>query len=211
MEEKRILCFGNSNTWGCNPADGSRFGTDVRWPRVLESLLGTGFSVIEDAKCGRTVLDLNFDPELNGVSWIRTVMKSCMPLNAVIICLGTNDVFDSGEVPLWRIICGLREIISIIIESHKEKGLPSPHVVMLTPVMPSPQPEEMNFYRLQINKVAALIAEYPGIARETGSLCLDITGRISSSEKDGAHLERESHIKLGYMVADFIRQEMNEN
>lgn len=208
---KKILCYGDSNTWGCNPADGSRFGEDVRWPMVMASFLGQGYEVIEDSKCGRTVLDLNSDPELNGMSWIKSVIESCMPLYAAVISLGTNDVFDAGEIPQRRITGGLVQIIGTIRESHRKKGMPFPHIILLTPVMPTAQPEEMNFYQLQLNKAAALIADYTIIARETASLCLDISGIISCSEMDGAHLERESHIRLGRIAADFIKRNIDEN
>ncbi|HPS56571.1 MAG TPA: GDSL-type esterase/lipase family protein [Spirochaetota bacterium] len=205
---KKILCYGDSNTWGCSPADGSRFGEDVRWPMVMASCLGSGFEIIEDAKCGRTVLDLNSDPELNGISWIQSKVESYMPLYLAIICLGTNDVFDPGELPLTRILAGLEKITGIVRESHIKQSIVSPHIILLTPVMHTAQPEEMNFYRLQINKTAALIAEYTILARETGSLCLDISGIITASDKDGSHLERESHIKLGRTVAEYIKSEL---
>ncbi len=178
---------------------------------VMASLLGEEYSVIEDAKCGRTVLDLNSDPELNGISWIKSRIESYMPFYAAVICLGTNDIFDSGQIPLPRIIEGIERIIGTIKDSHAEQGNPSPHIILLTPVMPSAQPEEMNFYQLQLNKAAALIAEYSILARETGSLCLDISGIIHASDKDGAHIEQESHVRLGRIAADFIKRNINED
>ena len=30
---KTILCFGDSNTWGYEPATGQRYAPDVRWLR----------------------------------------------------------------------------------------------------------------------------------------------------------------------------------
>lgn len=205
---KKILCYGNSNTWGCSPVDGSRFGEDVRWPMIMVSSLGAEFRVIEDAKCGRTVLDLNSDPELNGIAWIDSKIESYGPLFAAVVCLGINDIFDSGEIPLPRILDGLKKISGIIKESHKKRGEPAPAIIMLTPVMPRTQPEEMNFYQLQLNKAAALIAEYTILAREMGFLCLDISGEIRVSDKDGSHLEPESHIKLGIAVAEFVKAEL---
>lgn len=208
MSVKRILCYGDSNTWGCSPSDGSRFGENVRWPMVMASLLGEGFVVIEDAKCGRTVLDLNSDPELNGISWIQSIIGNCLPLCAAIICLGINDVFDSGEIPLGQITDGLERIGCIIRESHVKNGFDVPCIIFLTPVMPVQQPEEMNFYQLQMNKAAALIAEYPVLARRTRSLSIDISGTIRVSEKDGSHLDSRSHIKLGGIISEFIKAEV---
>jgi lysophospholipase L1-like esterase len=55
--KKRILCFGDSNTWGWIPgSDGDRFPADVRWPGVMAAELGPDFVVIEEAQNGRTTL-----------------------------------------------------------------------------------------------------------------------------------------------------------
>lgn len=206
MKAKKILCYGDSNTWGCRPADSTRFGRRVRWPMVMASALGKGYSVIEDAENGRTVLKLNDTPSLNGVAWIESKIESYVPLYAAIICLGINDIFVLKEIQLPRVVKGIEKIVDIIKHAHTVQGIPFPNIILLTPVMPSARPEEMNFYQLEINKAAALIAEYPLIARNTGSRCLDISDSIHASEKDGSHMEDYSHKKLGRIAADFIKR-----
>ena len=59
---KRILCYGDSNTWGhdptkTDPATGlyCRYPKDVRWTGVLQNLLGSGYTVIEEGQNGRTI------------------------------------------------------------------------------------------------------------------------------------------------------------
>ena len=32
---RTVLCYGDSNTWGYEPATGKRVPEDVRWPGVL--------------------------------------------------------------------------------------------------------------------------------------------------------------------------------
>ena len=51
---KHILCFGDSNTWGYSPQDGSRFPIDVRWTGVLQKTLGSNYRIIEEGLNGRT-------------------------------------------------------------------------------------------------------------------------------------------------------------
>ena len=55
---KQILCYGDSNTWGADPADDSqRFEWPVRWPGVLQRELGgEDFHVVEDGLGGRTTV-----------------------------------------------------------------------------------------------------------------------------------------------------------
>jgi lysophospholipase L1-like esterase len=37
---KTVLCYGDSNTWGHNPATGERYAPDERWPGVMRAALG---------------------------------------------------------------------------------------------------------------------------------------------------------------------------
>lgn len=47
MEQKNILCFGDSNTHGYNSKTGGRFGVDERWTKLLQKNLGDEYYVIE--------------------------------------------------------------------------------------------------------------------------------------------------------------------
>ena len=51
--KKHILCFGDSNTYGCRPS-GGRYDENTRWPMRLQSLLGDEYAVIEEGFGGRT-------------------------------------------------------------------------------------------------------------------------------------------------------------
>ena len=90
---KRILCFGDSNTWGYEPATGNRYPEDVRWPGVLARELGGGFRVIEEALNGRTtVREDPVEENKNGMDYLRPCLESHAPLDLVIVALGINDL-----------------------------------------------------------------------------------------------------------------------
>lgn len=46
---KRILCYGDSNTWGYMPGIGTRYEEDVHYPGVLAADLGQAYRVVEEA------------------------------------------------------------------------------------------------------------------------------------------------------------------
>ena len=52
--QRRILCFGDSNTWGYNAEDESRFEKGVRWTSLLQEALGEEYDIIEEVLRGRT-------------------------------------------------------------------------------------------------------------------------------------------------------------
>lgn len=49
ITERQVLCFGDSNTYGYDPVRDGRYGPDERYPMVLQSLLGPGLAVAEEA------------------------------------------------------------------------------------------------------------------------------------------------------------------
>ena len=46
---KRILCFGDSNTWGYDGQTGLRFAEDVRWRRLVSVLIVRPFVSVDGA------------------------------------------------------------------------------------------------------------------------------------------------------------------
>ena len=55
MAKKRIVCFGDSNTWGYNPKTGERYDENTRWPMRMQQILGDAYQVIEEGQNGRTI------------------------------------------------------------------------------------------------------------------------------------------------------------
>ena len=53
---KRILFFGDSNTWGYTPGTGERYSEDVRWTAAAAKLLGPEYCCIECGINGRTTV-----------------------------------------------------------------------------------------------------------------------------------------------------------
>lgn len=61
---KRILVFGDSNTWGLNPEKFDRYSEEVRWTSLLQKSLGNDALILEEGLNGRTTaFD---DPDCDG-------------------------------------------------------------------------------------------------------------------------------------------------
>ena len=71
---KRILCIGDSNTWGYIPGSGERYEKNVRWTGKLAQMLGENYEVIEEGMNGRTTA---FTDKIEPRSEERRVGKEC--------------------------------------------------------------------------------------------------------------------------------------
>lgn len=47
--KKRIMIYGDSNTYGYNAEDGGRFVKNTRWTGVCQQLLGDRYIIVEEA------------------------------------------------------------------------------------------------------------------------------------------------------------------
>ena len=94
---KTIMCYGDSNTWGCIPLAGPqpprRYGPAQRWPGVLRRELGDGYWIVEEGLNGRTtVWDDPLEPFRSGKELLAPCLMTHEPIDLVIVMLGTNDL-----------------------------------------------------------------------------------------------------------------------
>ena len=93
LKKYRILCFGDSLTWGFDPAEKIRMSDENRYTAVLQKLLGDEYLVIEEGQNGRTIAtDDPAEGEKNGLKYILPCMETHNPIDLITIMLGTNDL-----------------------------------------------------------------------------------------------------------------------
>ena len=209
MQRKKIFCFGDSNTWGCNASDGSRFDEVTRWPKVLETVPGGNFIIIEEGLNGRTLLDLNpYDRNGDGVSSIESAVSPHIPIDIAIIALGMNDVFDPSDPSLPAIAEGMKIVINKIRAIHAEFSLPEPEIIIMGPPEINRNFDGARFFELRINKMEALGPLYKKIAERESAHFFDASKFIKTSGIDCSHIDGESHRILGREMSRFITERL---
>ena len=132
----RILCYGDSNTWGYNAETGDRFPDNVRWTGVLQNLLGPAFRVLEEGQPGRTtVWDDPIEEHRNGKTALYSTLECQSPVDLVILMLGTNDLKPRFSLNAFDIAAGAERLIRII-RTHLPDGQKQPPRILL--VCPPP-------------------------------------------------------------------------
>ncbi len=82
---KRIICLGDSNTYGRDPHSfiGSRYREDIRWTSKLQD---AGFDIVNLGMNGRTV------PGRHEGKKLCSLIQKYEPADLLLIMLGTNDI-----------------------------------------------------------------------------------------------------------------------
>ena len=207
MGEKTILCYGDSNTWGWNPATQSRYVRYERWPGVLRHELGEGYLVIEEGLNGRTtVWDDPIEGYKNGKEYLIPCLETHKPIDLVIIMLGTNDLKARFSVPACDVAAGAGVLVDIVAKSETGPGDDAPQVLLIAPPPIAKLSEFAEMFLGGTAKSKMLSHHFRLVAEEHGCALLDASEVIASSDVDGIHFDLSEHRKLGRAVAARVRQ-----
>jgi len=219
-EPKRILCYGDSNTWGYKPVAAVRYDENTRWPSRLQKLLGEEFRVIEAGLSGRTtVFDDPFDDFRNGAASLGYALLEADPVDLVILSLGTNDLKFTTAAASARgiasLISRIREITTRIpsdrvISAAAEQYTPkAPKILVISPIHIHPEIERINprtTFAGGHEKSLQFAAAFRQIAEASGAYFLDAAKVAYPSDDDGVHMTAEGHAALADAVAEVVRE-----
>lgn len=210
MEKKRIVCYGDSNTWGYNAHTGLRFPDDIRWTQRLTDRLGPSFQVCEEGLSGRTsVFDDPLYEGLNGLTHLPPILGSHNPIDLLIIMLGTNDCKQRFSATGQNIADGVRRLVqkaqSLAVWRSK------PRVLVVAPILIGQE-----IYSVpRINEgMGAGCAEkswqLPALLKATALECqcdyLDANAVVTANTVDYMHFDAESNARFCDYLADWIDQ-----
>ena len=217
---KRILCYGDSNTWGYKPVAAVRYDENTRWPCRLQKTLGEEYRVVEAGLSGRTtVFEDPFDSFRNGAASLGYTLLEADPIDLVILSLGTNDLKFATAAASARgiasLISQIREITTRIpsdrvISAAVEKYTPkAPKILVVSPILVHPEIEHINPRTTFVGgheKSLGFAPAFRQIAEASGAYFLDAAKVAAPSDADGVHMTEEGHAALAAAVAAAVRE-----
>src|ERR1700722_7732200 len=227
-----IVVFGDSNTWGYDPATGGRFPRAQRWPSVLQRELGPDFEVIAEGLNGRTTVhDDPIEPYRCGADALPSCLMSHAPLDFVILALGCNDLKKRFSVSAFDIAEGAARLIALARVHGQRSDARPPKILLIAPppiakapargpLPASPPPKILLIAPPPIAKLTAYAEMFEGgqeksvllgqryrdVAEREGVAFLDAGHVIRCSDLDGIHYEVDQHELLGRAVAETVRE-----
>ncbi len=204
---KTIVCYGDSNTWGHNPATQDRFPIEQRWTGVLAQELGAGYRVVEEGLGGRTTIwDDPIEEWRNGKTYLLPCLWSHRPIDLVTIMLGTNDLKERFSVSAYDIAAGAGVIVDLTLRSGAGPKGDAPQVLLMAPPVVARLTDYAEMFEDAQAKSMKFAEHYARVARSYGCHFLDTSQVVVSSDLDGIHLEASEHRKLGVAMAARVRE-----
>ncbi len=202
----RILCFGDSNTWGyISGTDHERYDENTRWTRLLSKQLGSKYEIIEEGLNSRT-FESDYPPEndrpgRNGFEYFVPCLYSQDKIDIVVLMLGTNDLktffnLSSEDIArsLEKYILHVKNYLSIV-----DKSTPKLIVSGIAPV-------KEEFAKAHFLNTSIKRDKFNALSKK---LCEDYgVPFIDNSDlnvgPDGIHLTKDSHEKLAKKISQAI-------
>lgn len=207
---KTILCYGDSLTWGYNAETLQRHAFEDRWPSVLQAAMGPDAQVIAEGLNGRTTA---FDDHLagedrNGARMLPTVLGTHMPLDLVIIMLGSNDMKPWVHGNALAAAHGMRRLAQIVRGHPYFGNTPAPKILLVSPPLVSrtDNAEFANMFAGGNEASSHLASHYRAVAAELDCGFFDAATAAKTTPLDGVHLDATNTRAIGTALAPIVQQ-----
>jgi lysophospholipase L1-like esterase len=190
---KTVLCFGDSNTWGYVPGrDAERFPRESRWPVLLAAALGGEWEVIAEGLNGRTAsMDSPTADGRNGLTYLVPCLQSHMPVDLLVIYLGTNDVSDRFRLPDADAAFAVARLVRAARASEAGPDGGAPDVLVVAP--PPFEGHELG-------------PHYAEMCTRLSCSFLDLDGVTRYSDFDPFHLDADGQAAVAIAVEESLRR-----
>ena len=200
---KKIICYGDSNTFGFNTADNSRFDENTRWTSVLQKKLGTEYEVINEGMCDRTGFVIN--PKgfiFSAPKHFPELILQTGDIDILILWVGTNDLQFKYDLTIHQFENGLEKLIVMAKDNVRR-------IILIPPVILSDNVLEGNF-NFQFNSTSIVKSKKVGkIYRKLSNLYgldyFDLNNFVKPSNVDGLHYDSEGHNIISTKLSDYIK------
>ncbi|MBO0811424.1 MAG: SGNH/GDSL hydrolase family protein [Microlunatus sp.] len=210
----RIMCFGDSLTWGWIPVEGAapstRYGPAERWTGILAAELGDGFDIVEEGLSARAAGGDPTDARLDAARYLPSALASHFPLDLVIMMLGTNDTKSYLHRDTHDIAAALSVLAGQVHTSAGGVGTayPAPQLLLVSPppLSDHPDPWFAEIFAGGRAKSLEFPRIYAALAAFTGSHFFDAGTVISTDGIDGVHFTADNNRDLGTALAVKVRE-----
>lgn len=187
----KILCFGDSNTYGYDPRSyfGSQYPTEHRWVDLLAQKLGC--DAVNAGENGREI------PEGEGeLMRFEMMLARHDPVDLLVIMLGTNDLLQ-GDPP---------EVVARRMEAFLEHiPLERSKILLIAP--PPMQRGAWVPSKSLIDASTALNREYEALCARLGIGFADARTWDIPLTFDGVHFSEEGHGDFAEGLANYLTKE----
>jgi len=204
---KKVLCFGDSNTYGFIPETGGRYDKNTRWTGILQNLSKKYLQITAAGANNRTGFTISAGGDfLTGHKILPELLND--DFDVVIIAIGVNDLqkfYDNTEVDIKA---GIEKLIGIV-----RKKLPYAKIIIAAPAVITENVLKSYFStffdKKSIEKSFLIAPVYKQAAEANGCIFVDLNDVAKVSEIDGLHYSAGSHRRIACVFFGLLRRTLD--
>lgn len=203
---KKILCFGDSNTYGFVPQSGLRYNINTRWTGILQKLCNNEFEITE-AGCNNRTAFIDNPAGINqtGYKILPEYLKTNF-FDIVILAIGINDLQRFFNPTLNEFEQGMEKLIQIT------KNLsPKSKIILICPSKLNLAGINNGIFSYQFDKISVeksgkLSPIYKSLAEKYKCHFIDLNNIVEVSSLDGLHFSPKSHKTIAENLYKNLKQ-----
>ena len=201
---KKVLCFGDSNTYGFIPTTGGCYDKNTRWCGVLQNLLSDKFQIIEEGCNNRTGFSDNAAGlDQTGYRILPLILDKYSEIDVVIIAIGINDLQFFYQTDAKKIEAGMENLVDIVKQKFADAK-----IVIVAPSVITKDILTSGFSAMfdenSIEKSKMLAEIYEKVAKSNDAFFVDLNKVAKVSKTDGLHYEPQEHLKIAETMAKIL-------
>lgn len=203
---KKVFFYGDSNTYGYDPAfyTGGRYPRRSRWTTLLAERLEGTWEVAADGMPGRMIPRAGRGADMVLDSW-----RAEMPVDLFAVMLGTNDLLSMRTPDAAAVAAKMENLIRCAQESLAAKILliAPPQIRFTDPSCTQPFVQGTQTYARQCLEQSTVLAQYyKDIAARCGVFYADASSWDLALAFDGVHLSLEANAVFARELEKVIRR-----
>lgn len=200
---KKILVYGDSNTWGDNFITGKRIADEKQWVNILRRKYNKEYVFLQEGLPGRLAGSEEVTKKFkNGQDTFISIFRTNAPIDIIIISLGTNDLQLKYNKTSKKIIDDLlwyknklEESFNIIEDRTKYFNAKMPNIIYILPINFDYKINASGIFNHECERKRQEIIKY--FKEQKVHI---ITANDMELFEDGIHLNYRGHEKMAKLV-----------
>lgn len=200
---KKVLCFGDSNTFGFIPENQKRYDKNTRWSGILQDLCTDKFKIVEAGCNNRTAFQNNpLGAEFTGFQALPKYLDDTFDI--VILSLGINDTQKIYNTTYKDIEQGIENLILLT-----KTLCPKAEIILISPAKLNKAVLTHHYFsnlfdENSIEKSFYYSEIYEKIAEKNSCKFIDWDKLVTTSNIDGLHFSEDSHKKIALNIFEIL-------
>ena len=196
---RKILFYGDSNTYGYDPADWQsfRYPYEQRWTSILAEKLGGDWTVIPEGMNGRQIPKLLYDRKM-----LTGMLGTLAEGDVFAVMLGTNDILVTTVPQADEVIARMRSFLQFV-----KNTVPGAEILLIAPPPAGIKGIRDPLYAAYYRECLRMNAGFRRLAEQLRVHFADAAQWGISLSADLVHFSEEGHRQFAARMEEVLNQE----